>query len=114
MPVSAPSACAELLHRRRVARRRSRGRGARLRGIARLDHRLERLALVLDVALHRLDQVRNQVVAALELHVDLRERVLEAVAQRDQPVVDRDRPDDERDDDSENDPAHGFSPCAVL
>jgi iron complex outermembrane recepter protein len=41
-------------------------------------------------ALGRLHEVRDQVVAPLELHVDLRERVLEAVPQRHQPVVDTD------------------------
>ena len=44
------------------------------------------------VALDRLDQVRNQVVAPLELHLDLRERVLEAVLERHELVVDADRP----------------------
>src|SRR4029077_9752335 len=77
-----------------------------------LHHRVERLALVLQVALDRLDQVRDQVVAAPELDVDLRERVLEAVAQHDQAIVDRDRPDDDHDDDPENDPAHELSPPA--
>jgi hypothetical protein len=60
---------------------------------------------VLQVALGRLDQVGDQVVAALELHVDLRERVLEAVAQRYQPVVDPDHPGDERHDDRQENPA---------
>ena len=51
------------------------------------DHRFERLALVLDIALGHFDQVRNQVVPPLQLHVDLREGILEAVPQGDQPVV---------------------------
>ena len=55
---------------------------------------------MLHVALGRLDQVGDQVVAALELHVDLGERVLEAVARTDQAVVHRNHePDGEDNDD---------------
>src|SRR5262249_53196519 len=62
-----------------------------------------------------LDQVRNQVVAALELHVDLREGVLEAVAQRHQAVVDGDRPDREGDDDPQKNPeAHVYLPVRLT
>ena len=45
---------------------------------------------MLDVALGDLDQVRNQVVAALELHVNLRVGVFVAVAHRDEFVVNAD------------------------
>ena len=68
------------------------------RRVARLDDGLERFALVLDVALDGLDQVRDEVVAARELHVDLREGVLVAVTRADQAVVERDDEPD-RDDD---------------
>src|SRR5712664_2624688 len=77
----------EVAHRRRVA---GLGGGALRSGaglVARLDHCFQRLALVLQIALRGLDQVRDQVVPALELHVDLRERVLVPVAQVDQTVV---------------------------
>src|SRR5262245_45310100 len=47
-----------------------------------------RLPLVAHVALDGFDQVRNQLVAAFELHVDLGEGVLEAVPGDHQPVVD--------------------------
>src|SRR5260221_205674 len=70
----------QLLHRRGIG---GIGGGARLhryRAVARGDHRLEGLALVLDVALGDLDQVGDEIVAPLELDVDLREGVLEAVA----------------------------------
>jgi hypothetical protein len=40
-----------------------------------------------------LDQVGNQVVAALQLHVDLREGVLERVARGHQAVVDAHAPE---------------------
>ena len=65
--------------------------------VARRGDGFERLALVLDVAFGRLDEIRNQVVAALELHVNLRVGVFVAVAHRDQLVVDADnhRADDD-------------------
>src|SRR5690554_4395280 len=61
--------------------------------VARLGHRLQGLALVAHVGPGGLHQVGNQVVAALELYLDLGEGVLEAVLQRHQAVVDRDRID---------------------
>src|SRR5438105_8802351 len=105
----------EALHRRRIAwLRRRRLRGAH-RVAARLDHRLERAALVLHVALDRLDEIRNQVVATLQLHIDLRERVLETVTQRHQAVEDADRPDRERDDHREENPqSHGLPPYVLV
>jgi hypothetical protein len=79
--------------------------------VARLDDRFERLALVLHVALRGLDQVGNQVVAACELHVDLGERVLVAVARADQPVVEGDdEPDHEDDDGKQNPTTHDGPP----
>ena len=61
-----------------------------LRAGARLGHGLERPALVRRVALHRLDEVRDEVPAPLELHLDLRPGVVDAVPQPDEPVVERD------------------------
>jgi hypothetical protein len=78
-----------------------------LRTRSRVGDRLERLALVRGVALHRLDQVRDQVIAALQLDVDLRPRVLDAVAQGDEPVVEQHQRDDEQGNDAEDDPEHG-------
>ena len=57
------------------------------------------------VALHGLDQVRDQVVALLELHVDVGEGLADALAERDQPVIGAEREEHENDDDAENDPA---------
>ena len=48
-------------------------------------------ALVRGVALDRLDEVRDQVVAAPQLYVDLRPGVLGAVPQPDEPVVEHDQ-----------------------
>ena len=59
-------------------------------GIARGDDGFERAAFVFEVTLRGLDQIRNQVVAPLELHVNLRVGVFETVAQRDEFVVDAD------------------------
>src|SRR5207248_4015224 len=93
------------------------GRGRALRGGARLvardDDRLQRLALVLEVALGRLDQVGDQVVPPLELHIDLRESVLVAVAQLDQPVVSGHRQQSNEDQDTEDDPSDHAIPPAL-
>jgi len=62
----------------RVLRRSLVGRG---RLVAGGDHGLQGRPLVFEVALGRLDEIGDQVVTALELHVDLREGVLEPVAQ---------------------------------
>src|ERR671934_155255 len=78
-----------------------------LRGGARLRYLLEGAALVGGVALDRLDEVRDQVVAAPQLDVDLRPRVLGAVPQPDELVVhpddDQEQQDDDRDDDDHPD-----------
>ena len=55
--------------------------------VAGLDDAFERLLLVGGVALDRLDEVGDQVVAALELHVDLRPGVLRLDRAADQAVV---------------------------
>jgi hypothetical protein len=61
--------------------------------VAGFDHGLERGALVLHVALGGLNEIRDEVVAALELDVDLGEGVFEAVAKGDQAVVDAGDPE---------------------
>jgi len=61
---------------------------------------------VAGVTLDGLDEVGHEVGAALELHVDVRPRLLGALAQRDEPVVRRDeRHDDPREDEEKDDPA---------
>ena len=61
------------------------------------------------VALHGLDQVRDQIVALLELHVDVGKGLADALAERDQAVIGAEGEQHENDDDAENDPAgrHG-------
>src|SRR5262249_31786682 len=55
---------------KRVLRSRLRGRALRVdRSVASRHHRLQRAALVRRIALHGLDQIGNEVVALLELHV---------------------------------------------
>ena len=79
------------------------------RGGARLGDGLEGAALVRRIALDRLDEVRDQVVAPLELHLDLGPRVVDAVALLDEAVVERDHVDHEQDDDDhdgDQDPGH--------
>src|SRR5688572_22290784 len=64
-------------------------------GGAGLDDLLHGLGLVLGVTLHRLDQVGDEVVTALQLDVDVRPGFIGAVAQGDQAVVDGDQPGDD-------------------
>src|SRR5579863_8289066 len=61
------------------------------------------------VALYGLDQVRDQVVTLLELHVDVGKGLADALAERDQAVIGAKRKQNEDDNDAENDPAgrHG-------
>jgi hypothetical protein len=54
----------------------------------------ERAAFVLQIAAHGIDQVRDEIVATLELHVDLGEGVAHPVATAHQAVVNRYRPAD--------------------
>ena len=51
------------------------------------------------VTLGALDQVRDEVVAALELHVDLGKGVLVLVPADDEAIVDCNQPEDEQHDD---------------
>ncbi len=57
---------------------------------AQLGDALQHLPLVAHVASHRLDQVGNQVIAALELSVDVSPGGIGAYPQRRQPVVEND------------------------
>ena len=68
--------------------------------VPRFDDGFECFALVLKVSFGCFDEIRNEVVAAFELHVDLREGVFETVAQGDERIVDADDP---KDDDDGND-----------
>ena len=62
------------------------------------------------IALDRLDEVRDQVTAAFQLHLDLRPRVLGAVAEPDEPVVEEHTDQHEQHDRGRNDdPGHAVS-----
>ena len=50
-------------------------------------------------------------MALLELHVDVGERLVDPLPHGDEPVVDDDGIEDDRDDDREKDPFHAASPC---
>jgi hypothetical protein len=69
------------------------------RGVARLHDGVQGAALVGGVTLHRLHQVGDEVIAALELHIDLRPGGVDLVALADQPVVGAQRPRDEQHED---------------
>src|SRR4029078_12884520 len=56
-------------------------------------------------ALDRLDQVRDEVVPALLLDLDLRVRVVDPVPRLDQAVVGEDQEEDQQDDDDGDDDA---------
>src|SRR6185312_8800661 len=73
--------------------------------IARLDDRLQRPALVRGVSLYRLHQIGDQVVALLELHIDVGEGLVGPLPHGDQAVVDADGPYNDYDNDAEDDPA---------
>ena len=69
--------------------------------VAGLDDGLKRGALVFQVALGDLDEIGNEVVATLQLHVDLGEGVFEAVAEGDEGIVDANGPEGEGGDEGE-------------
>jgi hypothetical protein len=80
------------------------GRLRRHRRAAGADDLVERGALVRGVALDGLDQVRHQIGAALELHVDVRPSLFGSLAQPDELVVRQDDRDDETgEDEKKND-----------
>jgi hypothetical protein len=55
------------------------------------------------VTLGDLDEIGDEVVTALQLNVDLSEGVFEAIAERDEAVVDAGEPEAEYDDEKEKD-----------
>ena len=81
------------------------------RGCAGLGDRLQGAALVLGITLDGLDEVADEVVAPLELDVDLGPGLLHGVAQPDQTVVGAEEPQHQsHNDDAENDDeGHGHS-----
>ena len=55
------------------------------------------------ISLYRVHEVRDEVVAALELHVDVRPGLLGAVDERHEVIIDKDEDDeDDRDDDKKD------------
>lgn len=87
------------------------GRGGAHGGVARVDHGGKRVLLVFSVALDGLDQVGDQVVAALQLRVDVLPGVINAIALGDHVVVDAgDGADNHNDNnDTDDDGNHGVS-----
>ena len=73
-----------------------------------LDDPRQGLLLEVHVALDGVDEVRDQVVPALELHADLVPRLVDQVPQPDQAVVREDQEDDDdRDGDQQDDQPQG-------
>ena len=104
-------AVAERLLARRLRVRRT-VLGHRL-GAQRRDG-VEHLAFVGGVTLHRAHEVRDQVVAALELGVDVAPRLAHHVAQVHEPVEDRERDADEHDHHDNDDHDHLVSLSVYL
>ena len=98
-PRDLPLRRAETRHRRRVARARGRLLLGGHRLVPRTNHRIERLALMAHVALGDFDEIGDQVVSPLELHVDLAEGILVPVPQGHERVECSDRIQDEHDHD---------------
>jgi hypothetical protein len=74
---------------------------------ARLRHAFEQATLVGRVPLDRSHEVRDEVIPATELHVDLGPAVVDAVPQRHETVVDEHGRDERDDDDRDDDPPPG-------
>src|SRR5690606_27532293 len=68
------------------------------RVVPRLDHLLQGVLLVLHIALDRLDEVRDEVVATLELNVNLRPGVVGLLSEPYKAVVHRESHYNDRDD----------------
>jgi hypothetical protein len=70
------------------------------------------------VALYGLDQVGNEIVPLLELHVDVGKRLIDPLPHGDEPVVDHDDPDHEQRNDTEDNPGGcghgGLSPEGLV
>ena len=94
-----------------IRRVRRRPRQSRHRALTGRDHRLQSLALVRQVTPGDLHQIGDQVMAALELHLDLGKGVTKTVAQGHQPVIDGNEVEEAQQGDRENDGGgefHGF------
>src|SRR5712692_561950 len=72
------------------------GRGGSHGAVACIDDAFERVLLVRGVAFHGLDEIGDQVVAALELHVDISPGVVALNFQAHQAVVHADEEDNEQ------------------
>ncbi len=70
-----------------IGRARSRGLQRRHRAVTRRDNARERIAFVLHIRLDGLNDVRDQIITAGQLHLYLGKGILESGTQRDQSVV---------------------------
>jgi len=78
-----------------------------------LSHGLEGLSLVDGVSLDRLNEIRHQVVTALELDSDLAPRIIHAVSGLDQPVVSEDQNQPEKQSNDNDDLKHAHPASAA-
>ena len=77
------------------------------RGVARLHHSLQGAALMRGIAFHCFDQVGDEVVALLGLHVDVGEGLVDPLPHGNEAVVDHDDPSEQNDDHTDDDPGDG-------
>ena len=73
------------------------------RALAGLNDGIQCLFLVGGIAFHRLDQVRNEILALFQLNIDISEGLIAALALGDQAIVNADHKDDEQDDQAQDD-----------
>ena len=74
---------------------RSGGGGSALRFVAFSNHRFEDFSLVIPDSLDGLDQRRDEFVTPFQLHIDSAPALAQLIAQSDEAVVSRDRPEED-------------------
>jgi len=79
------------------------GAGGGHSAVARVDDGFESALFVGGITLHGFDEIGDEIVAALELHIDVRPGVVASDLQPDQAVVHRDGEDHQENEDSQND-----------
>src|SRR5208337_4585270 len=85
------------------------GAGGGHGAVARVDDGFEGALFVGGITLHGFDEIRDEIVAAFELHIDVRPGVIASDLQPDQAVVHRDAEDHQENEDAQNNKTHHWS-----
>ena len=104
-----PERPAERGFRRRLRRRTLRGHGE----IARPGHFFQSVLLVRRIALHGFDEIGDEIVTLLELHVDVGKCLAIALAHRHEAVIGRHQPHADKRGEPEKNKKHGALPGAT-